>query len=457
MISPLDDRYRELVRELDDIFSEENYVSERVFYEKEWLVFLLERIPELKGNFKNSLDFIVRTIRKTSVDYDLVKQIETKGYKDIKPTNHDVKAIEIALRIRLREKLENQGFEGLEKILSYIHFGITSEDIDNIAIATMLKKGTKVLTENLDDIIKKMDFFAKKYSDVVMLSRTHGQIASPTTLGKEFRNYCERLQEQNDKLKAQDYKVKFSGSTGNFNAFYYALPNIDWLKISKEFVEGFGFKFNLYSTQKEPNDSQAELFQNIMRINNILLDFSINVWNYISIGYLSLIKTSDVGSSVMPHKTNPIDFENAEGNLGIANSLFDFFSNKVVLSRYQRDLSDSTVKRNYGLAYGHSLLAYKKILSGLEKIVVNEKKINNELNQHAEVLAEPIQTKLRTLGYYNAYEILREKTQGRTLKIKKFREIIKGLDIPENLKREFLKLEPKDYFGIADKIAKNEF
>jgi len=451
MISPLDDRYYESVKELDDIFSEKNYIEERVFYEKEWLVFLLEKGIFEITNSENK-ESISEKIRKTIVDYKIVKKIETTGYENIKPTNHDVKAIELALKINLKENIRKY----YSNISPYVHFGITSEDVDNLAIADMLRKGNNVLLKNLECIINNLNSFAEKYANMVMLSRTHGQVASPTTLGKEFRNYCERLREEKEKLKAQEYIVKFSGSTGNFNAFYYALPEIKWLELAKEFVNKFDFQLNIYSTQKEPNDWQAELFQKIIRINNILLDFSQNIWNYISLGYLRLEKR-DIGSSVMPHKINPIEFENAEGNLEIANHLFDCFSKNITVSRYQRDLSDSTMKRNYGVAYGHSLLSYKKILSGLENIVVNEKKIDEELNEHAEVLAEAVQIKLRTLGCEDAYETLRSKFQGKELSIEEFKKMIEDLNIPNKVKEEFLKLEVKDYFGIADEIARKNY
>ncbi|MGB9748935.1 MAG: adenylosuccinate lyase [Candidatus Woesearchaeota archaeon] len=454
MLSPLDDRYYELVKELDTIFSESNYVKERIFYEKEWLIFLLEKeiIKTLNLNDDRKKELIDR-IKEIDVDYNLVKQIETNGYKNIKPTNHDVKAIELALRINLKEKIKDYP----DELYAFIHFGITSEDVDNLAIASMLRKGNKILSENLELIIEKLNDFAEMYSSIVMLSRTHGQVASPTTLGKEFRNYCERLKTQKIKLENQEYFVKFSGSTGNFNSFYYAIPDLNWIELAKEFVIKFNFKFNPFSTQKEPNDWQAELFQNIIRINTILIDFSQNIWNYISIDYLMLKNKNEIGSSVMPHKINPIDFENAEGNLQTSNALFDLFSNKIVISRYQRDLSDSTVKRNYGVAYGHSLLAYKKIIFGLEKIDVDKEKISSELNEHAEILAEAVQTKLRTLGYENAYEILRQEVQGRKMNIEEFRNIIKKLNLPQNIEDDFLKLDPKDYYGIADKIARNDF
>ncbi|KKU78337.1 MAG: Adenylosuccinate lyase [Candidatus Peregrinibacteria bacterium GW2011_GWA2_47_7] len=367
-LSPLDGRYVEKVGELARFFSESALIRSRIAVEVEWLIFLTNTL-KLKGTERlNPAE--AEALRKLYTDFrdefaDEVKEIE-------KTTNHDVKAVEYFLQ---------KALEVLKRgdLISFVHFGCTSEDINNLAYAQMLKGGVQtVLMVNLEKVLAYLKEMAETYRKIPMMSRTHGQAASPTTVGKEFKNVGARLFRQYEQLSKAQYLGKLNGATGNFNAHSVAYPEVDWITASRQFVEGLGLDWQRYTTQIEPHDYMAEIFDNLRRTNTILIDFCRDIWTYISLGYFTQrVVKGEVGSSTMPHKVNPIDFENAEGNLGLANALFTHFSEKLPVSRMQRDLTDSTVLRNIGTALGYSLLAYKSLQKGLSKLEVNEKKLKD--------------------------------------------------------------------------------
>ena len=402
-LSPLDGRYVEKVGELARFFSESALIRSRIAVEVEWLIFLTNTL-KLKGTERlNPAE--AEALRKLYTDFrdefaDEVKEIE-------KTTNHDVKAVEYFLQ---------KALEVLKRgdLISFVHFGCTSEDINNLAYAQMLKGGVQtVLMVNLEKVLAYLKEMAETYRKIPMMSRTHGQAASPTTVGKEFKNVGARLFRQYEQLSKAQYLGKLNGATGNFNAHSVAYPEVDWITASRQFVEGLGLDWQRYTTQIEPHDYMAEIFDNLRRTNTILIDFCRDIWTYISLGYFTQrVVKGEVGSSTMPHKVNPIDFENAEGNLGLANALFTHFSEKLPVSRMQRDLTDSTVLRNIGTALGYSLLAYKSLQKGLSKLEVNEKKLKEDLDENWELLGEAIQTVMRRYGIQNAYEQLKELTRG---------------------------------------------
>jgi adenylosuccinate lyase len=431
-ISPIDGRYSSKVDELRPIFSEYGLIKQRVTIEILWLIALSKdtKIPEIPL-FSDAITKILHGIISSFslADAEAIKVIE-------KATNHDVKAVEYWLKDILKNEKE------IKKVSEFIHFGCTSEDINNLAYALMLKEGIKeIILPKIISLQKKINSYAQEYADLPLLARTHGQAASPTTLGKEFANINARLIRQIDLLKRQKLLGKMNGAVGNFNAHLAAYPSIDWNNFSRSFVESLSLEYNEYTTQIEPHDFIAEIFHNIIRINNILLDVNKDMWSYISLGYFSqrTIK-NEVGSSTMPHKVNPIDFENSEGNLGLSNALLDHISQKLPISRWQRDLTDSTVLRNMGLclAYGH--VAYDSCLKGLNKIVVNKNKINEDLEEAWEILAEPIQTVMRKHGIENPYEKLKALTRGnKNITRKSLIEFIKNLDLPTEEKKTALK------------------
>ncbi len=446
-ISPIDGRYSSKVDELRPIFSEYGLIKQRVTIEILWLIALSKdtKIPEIPL-FSDAITKILHGIISSFslADAEAIKVIE-------KATNHDVKAVEYWLKDILKNEKE------IKKVSEFIHFGCTSEDINNLAYALMLKEGIKeIILPKIISLQKKINSYAQEYADLPLLARTHGQAASPTTLGKEFANINARLIRQIDLLKRQKFLGKMNGAVGNFNAHLAAYPSIDWNNFSRSFVESLSLEYNEYTTQIEPHDFIAEIFHNIIRINNILLDVNKDMWSYISIGYFSqrTIK-NEVGSSTMPHKVNPIDFENSEGNLGLSNALLDHISQKLPISRWQRDLTDSTVLRNMGLclAYGH--VAYDSCLKGLNKIVVNKNKINEDLEEAWEILAEPIQTVMRKHGIDNPYEKLKALTRGnKNITRKSLIEFIKKLDLPTEEKKQLLNISPQNYLGIAAILAK---
>lgn len=438
-ISPVDGRYRNKTQSLSKYFSEYGLIKYRVKVEVEYFIALAKM--NLKG-LESPGEKSVSEIRKIDYDFSLedaerIKEIE-------KVTNHDVKAVEYFLK----EKFEKLG---LDKQKEFIHFALTSQDVNNTATPLSLKEAMiDIIIPCLEGLILKMKLLADEWQDVPMLARTHGQPASPTRLGKEIRVFVERLGKQFHSLRNLPYPAKFGGATGNFNAHVAAYPGIDWIDFANQFVEGtLGLERSKTTTQIEHYDGLAAIFDNMARINTILIDFSRDIWTYISFDYFKQkIKKGEVGSSTMPHKVNPIDFENAEGNLGVANSIFRHLSEKLPISRLQRDLTDSTVLRNLGVPFGHVLIAVASLEKGMAKLIVNKDKIDVDLEANWAVVSEGIQTILRREGYANPYETLKELTRTHS-KITKdsIEEFIENLDIGQDVKAELKKLSPKNYTG----------
>lgn len=446
-VSPLDGRYAKHIDPLRPIFSEYGLIKKRVHIEIEWLV-ALSLDPELKEipRFNQTTQKKLKTAaHKFSLkDAQAVKTIE-------QTTNHDVKAIEYWLKKTFKND------KSVMKVSEFIHFACTSEDINNLAYALMLKEGIEnVILPKIEAIKNDLKGFAKQYADVALLARTHGQTASPTTLGKEFANVAYRLERQIKSLKIQPILGKINGAVGNFNAHLIAYPKKDWNKFSQKFIKALGLSFNEYTTQIEPHDFAAEIFNNLSLINTILIDLNRDIWSYISIGYFKQrMKKNEVGSSTMPHKVNPIDFENSEGNLGLANAILRHLSEKLPISRWQRDLTDSTVLRNIGVAFGYSLIAYESLGRGLGKLQVNQVRINEDLDNAWEVLAEPIQTIMRKRGIANPYEKLKELTRGnQNIDRVSLHQFINTLELPMQDKKTLLNLTPQSYIGLAAKLAK---
>lgn len=445
-LSPLDGRYHSKVEDLRPIFSEFGLIKYRVEVEIKWLQTLAsqEKISEVPILSKSANDFLNHLIDSFTTDDALrIKDIE-------QTTNHDVKAVEYFLK----EKLATH--EELSRVTEFIHFACTSEDINNLAYALMLRAGFKeVILPACGSVITKLEALSKMYADIPMLAHTHGQPASPTTLGKELANVAARLQRQYQQLNNLTFFGKFNGAVGNFNAHVLAYPEIDWPRLSKNFVESLGLTSNPYTTQIEPHDFIAEALDSMARFNTILLDLDRDVWAYISIGYFKQKpKQNEVGSSTMPHKVNPIDFENSEGNLGLANAIFYFLSSKLPISRLQRDLSDSTVLRNLGVGFGHTLIAYEATLKGLDKLEVNHDKLQYDLDSNWEVLAEAVQTCMRRYGIEQPYEKLKALTRGKQINKEALREFIQSLHLPLEVKKELASLTPAKYTGLAGELAK---
>lgn len=445
-ISPIDGRYGDKVVDLRPVFSEYGLIRHRVLVEVRWLQKLaahsgIAEVPELSSHASRLLNGIVENF--TVEDAQRVKNIE-------KTTNHDVKAVEYFLK----EKIA--GNKELEAISEFVHFACTSEDINNLAYALMLCEArTQALLPTMDAVITAIRGLAHTYAEQPMLSRTHGQPASPTTLGKEMANVVARLSRQRIQVAAVPILGKINGAVGNYNAHLSAYPEIDWAKFAEEFISSLGIEWNPYTTQIEPHDYIAELFDAIARFNTILLDFDRDVWSYISIGYFKQ-KTvvGEVGSSTMPHKVNPIDFENSEGNLGIANALFAHLATKLPVSRWQRDLTDSTVLRTLGVGIAHALIAYQSTLRGIGKLESDPQRLADDLNANWEVLAEPIQTVMRRYGIDKPYEKLKELTRGRRVDQAGMQEFIATLDIPDAAKAELKAMTPASYIGNAIELAK---
>jgi adenylosuccinate lyase len=447
-LSTIDGRYSDQVDNLRPFFSEFGLIKNRVKIEILWLISLsddveIKEVPKFSKETKQQLNLIIQHF--SLEDAESVKTIE-------KDTNHDVKAIEYWLKNNLKSNSE------IQAVSEFIHFACTSEDINNLSYALMLKEGMEqVIIPSIEILEEHLSVKAKLYSSIPMLARTHGQTASPTSLGKEFANVSSRISRQIGIIRSQDYLAKMNGAVGNYNAHFSAYPNKDWQDFSKVFIESLGLKQNAYTTQIEPHDFMAETFHSILRVNTILIDLNRDLWSYISIAYFTQ-KTvkKEVGSSTMPHKVNPIDFENSEGNLGLANALLSHLAEKLPLSRWQRDLTDSTVLRNIGLALGYSLVAYKSCLKGLDKIEVNEEKINMDLDGAWEILAEPIQTVMRKNGISNPYEKLKELTRG-SKKINQhiLHEFINTLEISPEDKNYLIGLTPQTYLGLAIQLANN--
>jgi len=437
-ISPIDGRYRKNVEGLSYYFSEAALINYRVFVEIEYFIALVNLpLPQLKNFDKERIDELRAICRDfTFDDAKEVKKIE-------KITNHDVKAVEYYLKKEF-EKL------GLEKYKEFIHFGLTSQDITNTAVPYSLKLACNdILFPQLDKVITHLSNIAKAWKKIPMLARTHGQPASPTILGKEIYVYVERLKQQIKTLKANPFTAKFGGATGNFNAHFVAYPNIDWVGFSDKFITSVGLVRQKTTTQIEHYDQMAAFFDNLKRINTILVDLNRDIWLYISMDYFKqIIKEGEVGSSTMPHKVNPIDFENSEGNLGLANAIFNYLSEKLPVSRLQRDLTDSTVSRNIGVPIAHSLIAYKSLIKGLNKLLLNEKAIDKDLEKNWAVVAEAIQTILRREGFPKPYEKLKELTRNNA-KIDKeaIQNFIQKLKVEPDVKEELLKITPQNYTG----------
>jgi adenylosuccinate lyase len=446
-LSPLDGRYHSKLAGLRDTFSELGLIRSRVRVEIEWLKVLaaspaIEEVPPFSEKTLSALDAVAAKFSES--DGESVKAIEAK-------TNHDVKAVEYFLR----EKLA--GNKEVTKAAEFIHFGCTSEDINNLAHALMLAEARgKALLPALDRIIEKLSALGRDLADCAMLARTHGQPASPTTMGKELANVAHRLRRGRARMAGVKLTGKFNGAVGNYNAHLAAYPSVDWEKLARGLVEGFGLEFNPYTIQIEPHDSIAELLDACARVNTILIDLDRDAWGYISIGYFrQKVKKGEVGSSTMPHKVNPIDFENSEGNLGLSSALLRHMSEKLPVSRWQRDLTDSTVLRNLGVALGHALLGYDSCLRGLDKLEADRGRMSEELETSWEVLAEPIQTVMRRYGIAGGYEKLKDLTRGRDgITRDTVQAFIKSLDIPEQEKKRLLALTPATYLGKAAELAR---
>ena len=447
-LSPLDGRYAQSVEALRPIFSEYGLMRARVKVELSWLKALAAepKITEIPAFSDFTLAEIDKVIENFSLeDAAAVKAIEAT-------TNHDVKAIEYWLKER---------FAGVPEVAAaseFIHFACTSEDINNLSHALMLQEAREtVILPKLAEIIEKLTGMAHDLAAVPMMSRTHGQPATPTTLGKETANIVYRLQRQFKNLQAQEFLGKINGAVGNYNAHMVAYPDVDWETHCRNFVEiGLGLTFNPYTIQIEPHDYMAEFFQTLSRINTILIDFNRDVWGYISLGYFKQkVKAGEVGSSTMPHKVNPIDFENSEGNLGMANAILGFLAEKLPVSRWQRDLTDSTVLRNMGVAIGYTVLGMSAHQRGLDKLEANPAALAADLDATWELLAEPIQTVMRRYGIANPYEKLKELTRGKPhLDAATIRAFIDTLDIPEDAKARLLEMTPASYTGKAEALAR---
>lgn len=455
-ISSVDGRYRSITEPLAEYFSEYALIRARIRVEMEYLIALSDAglirpfTDEEKKWLRNERSFTLEHAKE-------VKKIEQEGLEGIPATNHDVKAVEYFIKRQLVNT-------SLSDAAGWVHFALTSEDVDNVAQALLLRGAIEsVLSPAACDIGGALDALIAKHAGTPMLARTHGQSASPTTFGKEMRIFVERFRGQAGQIAGCTMLVKFSGATGNYNAHVAAAPEIDWRRFSAEFVarfnsskSGIKLELNPYTAQIEPHDTYAELFDSLRRLNTVLIDLSQDTWRYISDGWITQKqKEGEVGSSTMPHKINPIDFENAEGNLGVANALFEHFSRKLPISRLQRDLSDSTVKRTFGAAFAHTLIGFKSLLRGLSKIEVNARAMLDELQRHPEILAEAIQTILRREGAEMPYEKLKSLTRGRTVTLETLAEFIDELDVRAEVKERLKSLRPENYLGLAEDIAKS--
>ena len=449
-ISPLDGRYASKLAALRPLMSEQGYMHRRVQVEVAWLIALSDagftEFKPLTGGARTYLNGLVKNF--SEADGLAIKEIE-------KTTNHDVKAVEYWIKSKFEARPE------LLKIAEFVHFACTSEDINNTSHALQLKGARdQVLLPALDAVLAKLRQMAQTFAAVPMLSRTHGQTASPTTVGKEVANVVVRLQAARDKIAVIPLLAKMNGAVGNYNAHLSAWPDFDWEAFSRRVIEteepkGLGLAFQAYSIQIEPHDYMAELFDAVARADTILIDWSRDVWGYVSLGYFKQkLKTGEVGSSTMPHKVNPIDFENAEGNLGLANALLRHLSEKLPISRWQRDLTDSTVLRNMGVALGYAVLAYQSLLTGLNKLEINEKAIAQDLDAAWEVLAEPIQTVMRRHGLPEPYEQLKTFTRGAAMTRELMQGFIAELAIPQADKDRLLAMTPGSYTGLAETLAK---
>ena len=445
-VSPIDGRYGSKTVPLRGIFSEFGLIKRRVLVEVRWLQCLaahegIPEVPSLSAAASEALNAIAADF--SEADARRVKDIEAT-------TNHDVKAVEYFIKERFADH------EELRAVGEFVHFACTSEDINNLSHALMLRDGMReVLLPSMREIIDALVALAHQSAAAPMLSRTHGQTASPTTMGKEIANVVARLQRQVGQLEHMEYLGKINGAVGNYNAHLSAYPDIDWQANAEQFVTSLGLQWNPYTTQIEPHDYMAELFDGLARFNTILMDFDRDVWGYISLGYFKQKTVAgEIGSSTMPHKVNPIDFENSEGNLGLANAIFQHLAAKLPISRWQRDLTDSTVLRNMGVGAAYSLIAYQSALKGIGKLELNETRLAQDLDNSWEVLAEPVQTVMRRYGIEKPYEKLKELTRGRDMDAAAIREFVARLELPEAARRELLELTPASYIGNAEAQAR---
>jgi adenylosuccinate lyase len=441
-ISTLDGRYSNLTKSLSEIFSEYGLIKHRVKIETEWLKFILTKynFDKINSNELKIIDQIYTDFN--SKGANKIKDIE-------KETNHDVKAVEYFIK----EKLENAD---LGRIKEWVHFACTSDDINNISYALMLHKGKEIIIELLKKFLLDIEKKAQKYKSIPMMSRTHGQAASPTTIGKEFINFAWRISQEIEILENEKIEAKLNGATGNFNAHFFVFPDIDWIEASQIFLKKhLNLKPVIFTTQINPNSSLSYVLHSMIRIAAIMIDFNRDMWGYISLGYFTQqLKKGEVGSSTMPHKVNPIDFENSEGNMGIAISMMEHLSVKLQKSRFQRDLTDSTVLRNLGVVFGYFLIGIKNSLKGLGKIAVNHDNLNNDLNSNPELLAEPFQTAMRIFKEENPYEKLKKLTRGKKLTKNDLNNFVDKLEkVPIEYKERMKNLTVQKYIGLADKLV----
>lgn len=444
LISPLDNRYNDKIVDLAINFSESNLNKIRFEIEIEWLVFLCKdggkNFPSLSKTHLKNLDLLQASFNDKSAKR--IKSIENK-------TNHDVKAVEYFIREELKKSSNLKNFEHL------VHFALTSEDINSLSYAILLRDAQAIYIKQLDVVIKEISKRARAWAAIPILARTHGQAASPSTLGKEMKVFSERLKRQREALKSMTPMAKFGGATGNFHTLQISDSNVDWVSKTKKFLSSFKVEQNPITTQIEPHDGIAEIAHCIQRINNILIDFNQDAWLYTSNDLFTLkLKDGEVGSSTMPHKVNPIDFENSEGNLGLSNAMMEFFANKLTKSRLQRDLSDSTVLRNLGVGFGYSYVGFSSTLKGLSKLQPNKMKAKEELENNWQILAEALQIIMKLEGLDNAYEIIKSKTRGVSLTKKSYTELVEALEISGHAKAKLKALTPLNYLGIAEKLAK---
>ena len=446
-ISPVDGRYGSKVSVFRSIFSEYGLIRNRVTVEIRWLQQLaahpaITEVPAFSAEANAFLDKLVSEF--SLADAERIKEIE-------RTTNHDVKAVEYLIKEKIADVPE------LHAVTEFVHFACTSEDINNLSHALMLREGLDHgLLPGMEKVVDKLAELAKEHAEQPMLSRTHGQTASPTTVGKELANVVYRLRRQLLQIREVEIMGKINGAVGNYNAHLSAYPAVDWAANAEEFVESLGLDWNPYTTQIEPHDYIAELYDAIARFNTILIDLDRDIWGYISLGYFKQKTVAgEIGSSTMPHKVNPIDFENSEGNLGIANAIFGHLSAKLPISRWQRDLTDSTVLRNLGVGFAHSLIAYEASLKGLGKLEINPARLNEDLNNAWEVLAEPIQTVMRRYNIEKPYEKLKDLTRGKTMSAEVIKNFVETLEIPEEAKAELRNLTPDTYIGNAVEQAGN--
>ncbi len=445
-ISPIDGRYNKATHALNTYFSEYAYIYYRLKVEIYWLESLannkeITELPDLTREAKSHITEILTAFNEIEAE-------KIKAYE--KQTNHDVKAVEYYICNKLNQ------VASLKPYINFVHFACTSEDINNLAYALMLKEAiAKVIQPTLAQIIGSITLLGKQHGNIAMLARTHGQPATPTTLGKELVNFVARLKRPQQQLAEVFIPAKCNGAVGNYNAHVIAYPNINWRKHCANFVTSLGLSFNAYTTQIEPHDGIAEIAHIMIRINNILLDYTRDIWSYISLNYFKQKNnTEEVGSSTMPHKINPIDFENAEGNLGLANCLFHHFANKLTQSRLQRDLSDSTVLRNLGTAFAYTLIAYQAIDKGNDKLQVNQEALDADLEENWQVLAEAVQTVMRRYNIPNAYEQLKQLTRGKGINKENLTKFISNLPLSEDVKNQLLLLTPASYTGLAKQLVK---